>query len=287
MCNRQKQLTSSKEDAADFWPSFGVGRKWKRTLTIGRHLSSETLLACSYEKRICQPTKHAASAESALSRLNPSACVCLQLVPGLVARTIVFYRFLFCNHTHFGFVLLDFPLCRSVSPFPLPGRFVIVFDACVAEYPHELPSFLVCRWFGATPQFRVFCRFSILSSDASTSWVASKELLVSGKVTRVWMNNFLPDQFLLDSALFDFLLYPTVLLLQCSTECSAQLFGLQLFHSFCVIQKNFRIAIFAIVAHVSVKQHLARIPRLVLNRRSLVYLKSTLHVCTKNLLTGN
>lgn len=118
-CNRQKQLTSSKENEADFWPSFDVGRKWKRTLTTGRHLSSETLLVCSYQKRICQPTKHAASAESALSRLNPSACVCLQLVPGLVARTIVFYRFLFCNHTHFGFVLLDFPLCRSASAWSL------------------------------------------------------------------------------------------------------------------------------------------------------------------------
>lgn len=110
---------------------------------------------------------------------------------------------------------------------------------------------------------------------------------MSGKITRVWINNFLPDQFLLDSDLFDFLLYSTVLLFQYSTERSAQLFGLQLFHSFYVIQKNFRIAIFAIVAHVSVKQGLARIPQLVLNRRSLVYLKSTLHVCTKNLLTGN
>lgn len=64
---------------------------------------------------------------------------------------------------------------------------------------------------------------------------------MSGKVTRVWINNFLPDEFLLDSTLFDFLLYSTVLFFEFllySTERSAQLFGLQLFHSFCRIQKN-------------------------------------------------
>lgn len=83
--------------------------------------------------------------------------------------------------------------------------------------------------------FRVFCRFSILSSDVSASWVASKELLVSGKITRVWINNFLQDQFLLDSDLFDFLLYSTVLLFRYSTERSAQLFGLRLFHTVSVL----------------------------------------------------
>lgn len=66
-----------------------------------------------YQKRTRQPRKHTASTESIPSRLNPSACMCLQLVPGLVARTIVFYRFLFCNHEVHSFQIRPF---RFPSP---------------------------------------------------------------------------------------------------------------------------------------------------------------------------
>lgn len=167
------------------------------------------------------------------------------------------------------------PAWRSIrTSFPL-------FSSIVDSGPHD--------------SFGYFAHFQF-RRQTSASWVASNPR----KVTRVRINNFSYCMgFYLTLLLLEFLLCSTVLsfefLLYSTLRYAVLSFSGCGYFTVSLLFRRIRwkraealtIAIFAIVAHVSVKQRLVRIPQLVLNRRSLVYLKSTLDVCTKNLLTGN